>query len=168
VEHAQVLTEADIPRFGALGVLAAMQPTHATSDMPWAEARLGPERIRGAYAWRDVLHSGGRIVAGSDFPVEEVAPLLGIYAAVTRQDRDGKPRGGWYPSQRMTLEEAVRAFTVEPAYAAFVEEHRGRLKEGYVADITVYDRALRADASLLETNIDMTVVGGRVMYEKQP
>jgi predicted amidohydrolase YtcJ len=166
VEHAQVLAPEDLPRFGKLGVLAAMQPTHATSDMPWAEARLGPERVRGAYAWRTVLEGGGRIVGGSDFPVEEVSPLLGIHAAVTRQDRHGSPAGGWYPEQRLTLEEAVRIFTVEPAYAAFVETSRGKLAEGYLADITVYDRVLKAGASLLDTRIDMTVVGGRVTYER--
>ncbi len=168
VEHAQVLTAEDIPRFGKLGVLAAMQPTHATSDMPWAEARLGPERIHGAYAWRRVLDTGGRIVGGSDFPVEKVSPLLGIYAAVTRQDTHGNPRGGWYPEQRMTLEEAVRAFSAEPAYAAFVEDHRGRLAPGYEADVTVFDRELEAGAALLETHPVMTIVGGRVTFERAP
>jgi len=166
IEHAQVLAAEDVPRFGKLGILAAMQPTHATSDMPWAEARLGPERIGGAYAWRSVLDGGARIVGGSDFPVEEVSPLLGIYAAVTRQDRKGEPSGGWYPAQRLTLEEAVRVFSLEPAYASFVENSRGRLAAGYVADITVFDRALRADATLLETRVDLTVVGGRVTYER--
>ena len=166
VEHAQVLAPAEIARFGQLGVLAAMQPTHATSDMPWAEARLGSERIAGAYAWRAILAAGGRIVGGSDFPVEEVAPLLGVYAAVTRQDRAQQPPGGWYPAQCMTLEEALRAFTVEPAFAAFVEGHRGRLREGYVADVTVYDQPLVGDASLLQVNVDMTIVGGHVVFER--
>jgi predicted amidohydrolase YtcJ len=166
VEHAQVVSPRDLPRFGELGVIASMQPTHATSDMPWAEARVGPERIRGAYAWRTILASEGRIAAGSDFPVEEVPALHGIYAAVTRQDREGHPAGGWYPEQRLTLEEAIRAFTVEAAYASFVEEHRGKLRRGYVADITVYDRALAGDASLLDTQVDMTVVGGQIAYER--
>ncbi len=166
IEHAQVLAPSDLPRFARLHVLAAMQPTHATSDMGWAEARLGPERMAGAYAWRSLLDSGARIVGGSDFPVEEVSPLLGLYAAVTRQDRDGQPPGGWYPEQRMTLDEAVSAFTIAPAYAAFVETSRGRLRAGYVADITVYDQALVGDESLLRTGIDLTIVGGRVVFER--
>jgi predicted amidohydrolase YtcJ len=166
VEHVQVVAPADLPRFGALGVLASMQPTHATSDMPWAEDRVGPQRIRGAYAWRSLLDSGARIVAGSDFPVEEVSPLLGLHAAITRQDRQGKPAGGWYPDQRMTLAEVLRAFTVEPAFAGFVEQHRGALRPGQVADITVYDRAL-TETSLVQTGIDMTVVGGRIVFERE-
>lgn len=165
VEHAQVVAPGDLPRFGALGVLASMQPTHATSDMPWAEQRVGPERIRGAYAWRRILDTGGRIVGGSDFPVEEVAPRLGLYAAVTRQDARGQPPGGWYPAQRLTLDEAVRAFTVEPAYAGFVEHRRGRIAAGMDADLTVFDRALAADATLLELGVDMTIVGGEVVHE---
>jgi predicted amidohydrolase YtcJ len=164
VEHAQVVALSDIPRFGALGVLASMQPTHATSDMPWAEQRVGPQRILGAYAWRKILDAGGRIVAGSDFPVEAVPPRLGLYAAVTRQDAQGQPAGGWYPAERLTLEEAVRIFTAEPAYAEFAEHHRGRLAVGYDADLTVFDRALAADASLLRTEVEMTIVGGRVVH----
>jgi predicted amidohydrolase YtcJ len=107
VEHAQVMTAADIARLAQLGVIASMQPTHATSDMPWAEARLGPERIVGAYAWRSIAKAGGFIVAGSDFPVEDVAPLGGVFAAVTRTDAKGQPAGGWYPDQRLTLDEAL-------------------------------------------------------------
>jgi predicted amidohydrolase YtcJ len=161
VEHAQVLAPEDLVRFAPLGVIASMQPTHCTSDMPWAEARLGPTRTRGAYAWRALLDTGAHVAAGSDFPIEGVSPLLGVYAAVTRQDADGTPAGGWYPEQRMTLDEAIRAFTVEPAYASFVEEARGRLAPGYVADVTVFDRALVADRSLLEARAELTLVGGR-------
>jgi predicted amidohydrolase YtcJ len=164
VEHAQVVAPADIPRFGALGVLASMQPTHATSDMPWAEQRVGAQRIRGAYAWRQILAAGGRIVGGSDFPVEDVPPRLGLYAAVTRQDASGQPPGGWYPEERLTLEEAVRIFTVEPAYASFAEHRRGRVAVGLDADLTVFDRALVADASLLQTEVELTIVGGRVVH----
>ena len=166
VEHAQVLSPADIPRFSELGVIASMQPTHCTSDMPWAGDRLGPERLDGAYAWRSLLDAGAHIAAGSDFPVEEVSPLLGIYAATTRQDAGGKPAGGWNPREKMTLEEAVRAFTVESAYASFAEASRGKLRRGYVADITVYDRPLEGGSPLLETQVDMTVVGGNVVYER--
>ncbi|MBK9034307.1 MAG: amidohydrolase [Myxococcales bacterium] len=166
VEHAQVMTDADIARMAALGVIASMQPTHATSDMPWAEARLGPERIKGAYAWRRVLDAGGLIVAGSDFPVEDVAPLGGIYAAVTRADAAGQPAGGWYPDQKLTLDEAIFAFTGAPAVAGFVEEQRGHLAPGLVADLTVYDRPLVAGRELLDTHVDLTVVGGEIVFER--
>jgi predicted amidohydrolase YtcJ len=166
VEHAQVLMPADIERLAKLGVIASMQPTHATSDMPWAEQRIGPERIKGAYAWRSVLEAGGLIVAGSDFPVEEVSPMFGLYAAVTRQDPKGEPAGGWYPAQRMTLDEAIFAFTAAPAVAGFVEDHRGRLVPGFVADVTVFDRALAADKTLLDAKPMMTIVGGEIVFEK--
>lgn len=166
VEHAQVVSPQDMPRFAKLGVIASMQPTHATSDMGWAEARLGPERIRGAYAWRQLVSSGAHVAFGSDFPVEEVAPLLGLYAAVTRQDAKGQPAGGWRPEEKLSLEEALRAFTSEGAYASFEEQNRGRIKAGMIADLTVYDRELKPDASLLETKIDMTIVGGEPVYER--
>lgn len=165
VEHAQVMTAADIERLAKLGVIASMQPTHATSDMPWAEARLGPERITGAYAWRSVLDAGGLIVAGSDFPVEGTSPLLGVYAAVTRQDPQGAPAAGWYPAQRMTLDEVLFAFTAAPAVAVGVDHSRGRLLPGFVADVTVFDRPLVAGRELLDTHVAMTVVGGEVVYE---
>ncbi len=167
VEHAQILAPADIPRFAAQKVIASMQPTHCTSDMPWAEARVGPERIAGAYAWRSVLDTGGRILAGSDFPIEDVSPLFGVYAAVTRQDHAGKPEGGWYPDQRMTLDEAIAAFTVEPAYASFSETSRGRLAPGFAADVTIYDRALAADRQLLETGVEITLVAGQPVYSSE-
>ncbi len=167
VEHCQVLLPDDVPRFAALHVIASMQPTHATSDMPWAEARVGAARIQGAYAWRSILASGATLVAGSDFPVEEPSPLLGLYAAVTRQDRSGNPAGGWYPAQRMTLDEALRAFTAAPAYAAFAERDRGRLAAGMLADVTVFDRALEASAALLDTHADLTIVGGEIVFERE-
>jgi hypothetical protein len=167
VEHAQVVALDDIPRFGKHDIIASMQPTHCTSDMPWAPDRVGEERIKGAYAWKKITEAGGVLVAGSDFPVEKPAPLLGLYAAVTRQQPDGTPEGGWAPDQRMTLTEAIEAFTVAPAYAAFVEDHRGMLRAGYVADVTVYDQALSGDDSLLERIVDMTVVGGQVVYTRK-
>ena len=158
VEHAQVVAPEDLSRFGELGVIASMQPTHCTSDMPWAEERVGAERVKGAYAWRRVKDLGGHILGGSDFPIEGVSPLLGIYAAVTRQDVDGHPADGWYPDQRLTLFEAVQAFTYEPAYASFTEAERDR------ADLTVFDRPLAADRSLLETKVELTLVGGNVVF----
>jgi len=111
-----------------------------------------------------VLDTGAHLVAGSDFPVEQVSPLLGIYAAVTRQDADGHPEGGWYPDQRLTLEEAIRSFTAEAAYASFSEARRGRLTPGYLADVTVFDRPLAPDRSLLSTAVELTLVGGRAVY----
>jgi predicted amidohydrolase YtcJ len=168
VEHAQVVAPADLPRFAALGVIASMQPTHATSDMPWAGARLGPERLRGAYAWRTILATGAHVAFGSDFPVEEASPLLGLYAAVTRQDAAGNPPGGFMPEQRLTLDEALQAFTVEPAWAAFAEAHRGKLAPGMVADVTVFDRALTADRGLLATKAELVLVGGKVTWPRAP
>ena len=161
VEHAQVVAPEDLGRFARLGVIASMQPTHATSDMPWAEARIGPARIRGAYAWRSMLASRARVVFGSDFPVETTSPLAGIYAAVTRQDPEGRPPGGWRPEERVTLDEALRLFTAEPAYASFAEAHRGQIAPGFVADLTVFDRPLAADRTLLSTRPEMVIVGGR-------
>jgi len=140
IEHAQTLTAEDIPRFAQLGVIAAMQPTHATSDMYWVGDRLGPERVVYAYAWRSLLDSGARLALGSDFPVEQVNPMLGIYAAVTRQDTKGWPPGGWYPEQRLTREEAVRGFTLDAAYAGFMEKSVGSLESGKRADFIVLDK----------------------------
>src|SRR5688572_5988888 len=166
VEHAQVLRQDDIGRFRALDAIASMQPTHATSDMPWADERLGPARLPGAYAWRSVLKTGAHLVGGSDFPVEEVSPLLSFYAGVTRQDAAGEPAGGWLPEQKLELEEVIRMFTVEPAWAAFAEKHRGKLAPGFVADLTVFDGELQPDKTLLETRVDTTIVGGQVVYDR--
>jgi hypothetical protein len=139
IEHAQVVSPADIPRFAPLGVIASMQPTHATSDMPWAEARLGRERLEGAYAWRRFAQSGARLALGSDFPVESADPRLGLYAAVTRQDLDGEPPGGWLPDQRLTAAEALRGFTSDAASAGFMEREVGRLEPGLRADFVLLD-----------------------------
>ncbi|UCG53742.1 MAG: amidohydrolase [Candidatus Latescibacterota bacterium] len=166
IEHAQVLAPDDIGRFKRLGVIPSMQPTHATSDMYWAGDRLGPERVKGAYAWRTLIESGCAIVCGSDFPVEGVSPLWGIYAAITRQDHDGWPEGGWQPEQRMTAEEAVRGFTVHTAHAAFSENLKGTLEVGKLADVTVLDRDVMnvAPKEILSTNVVYTIVGGAVVY----
>lgn len=168
IEHVQVLSEPDLERFGALGVIAAMQPTHATSDMYWAEQRIGP-RVQFAYAWRSLLNRGARLALGSDFPVEEVNPMLGIYAAVTRQDLNGWPQGGWYPQQALTRSEALRGFTLDAAYAAFMEDQVGSLEAGKRADFVVLDRDIMtvpedeiATAVVLETWLD-----GRQVYSRQ-
>ncbi|HEU4537961.1 MAG TPA: amidohydrolase family protein, partial [Polyangiaceae bacterium] len=170
VEHAQILDVADVPRFAALGVLASMQPTHATSDMPWAPTRLGPRRLAGAYAWRSLLASGARLPAGSDAPVEAIDPTFGLYAFVTRQDREGRPPGGWLPSERLRLDEAARSFGEEAAFAAFEENWRGRAAEGMAADVTVFDRRLdEADpASIRDARVVLTVVGGKIVFEPLP
>jgi predicted amidohydrolase YtcJ len=140
IEHAQVVALSDIPRFAQLGVIASMQPTHATSDKNMAEARIGPERIKGAYAWRRMLDSGARLAFGSDFPVELPNPFLGLYAAVTRQDLDDQPPGGWYGDQKLTREEALRGFTLDAAYAGHAEDRIGSLEPGKWADFIVVDR----------------------------
>lgn len=167
VEHSQVIAPDDIAKMIKAKAIASMQPTHATSDMPWAEQRIGAERIRGAYAWRTMLDNGIPLAAGSDFPVEEVAPLLGIYAAVTRQDASGKPDGGWYPAQKLTLDEAIAAFTRGAAYAEYREDTHGTIEVGKPANLTVFDRALAPDRSLLETHVDLTIVDGAIAFRRQ-
>ena len=170
VEHAQVLTVEDIPRFHALGVIPAMQPTHCTSDMAWAAERLGPERSRYAYAWGSLLRDGNHIPMGSDFPVEEVPPILGFYAAVTRQDLKGQPPGGWFPAERMSREEALRSMTIWSAEAGFLEEEVGTLRPGKWADLTVCDRDLLKvpAAEIPGTRIVLTIVGGRLAHDGRP
>lgn len=166
IEHAQVLDRADIPRFGRIGVIASMQPTHCTSDMPWAENRLGPERVQGAYAWRSLLESGAIIAGGSDFPVEHPNPLYGFYAAITRQDHEGLPPRGWHPEQRMERFEALKAFTVWAAYAAFEENLRGSIEEGKLADIVVLSNDIMKcePNEILTTTVEYTIVGGEIVY----
>jgi predicted amidohydrolase YtcJ len=143
-----------------------MQPTHATSDMPWAEARVGPERIQSAYAWRTVLNSGARLALGSDFPVENVNPFFGIYSAVTRQDQQDNPPVGWFPDQKLTLPEAIRGFTSDAAYAAFEEPSRGTIEPGKLADLTIVEGDLYAapQSQLFATKVRYTVVGGEMVY----
>ncbi len=167
IEHAQIIHPDDLPRFAELGVVPAMQPTHATSDMPWAEDRVGAERILGAYAWRSLLDAGCRIPLGSDAPVEDHDPLKGLYAAVTRQDAGGNPEGGWYPDQRLTMEEALRGFTLDAAWGAFQEEHLGSIEVGKLADLTVLDRDLRAVQveDVLDASVRATVINGKVVFE---
>ncbi|MBA3538602.1 MAG: amidohydrolase [Deltaproteobacteria bacterium] len=167
IEHAQLVAGADFARMVATNAIASMQPTHATSDMPWAEARVGKNRILGAYAWRTMLDRGIPLASGSDFPVEDVGPLLGIYASVTRQDATGQPAGGWYPAQRMTLDEAIAAFSRGAAYAEGAETTRGVIAVGKAADLTVFDRALAADRTLLETRADLTILDGVVRYRRK-
>jgi len=140
IEHAQILHPDDIARFAELGLIAAMQPTHATSDMYWADERLGPQRLAGAYPWQSLLDSGARLAFGSDFPVEEVNPMQGIHSAVTRQDLEGWPQGGWQPQERISRWDAIRAFTLDAAYAGFMEQQVGSLETGKRADFIVLEQ----------------------------
>jgi predicted amidohydrolase YtcJ len=171
IEHAQVLDRADIPRFARLGVIASMQPTHATSDMRWVETRIGGERAtEGAYVWRSLLDAGATVVFGTDFAVEPMAPMEGIYSAVTRQSREepGTPPGGWLPEQRLTREEAIRLYTAASAFGEWQEERKGTLRPGMLADLVVWDRDLLTipEAEILQAEPVLTVVGGRVVYRK--
>ncbi|MBI3715957.1 MAG: amidohydrolase [Betaproteobacteria bacterium] len=163
IEHAQVVALADIPRFKELGLIASMQPTHATSDMNMAEDRVGPERIKGAYAWRLYLKQGTVIAAGSDFPVESPNPFFGLHAAVTRQDHHNLPAKGWYPGQAMTMTEALRGFTLDAAYAGHQEKTLGTLEPGKWADFIVIDRDIFKvpPSEIWQTQVLETWVGGK-------
>jgi predicted amidohydrolase YtcJ len=169
IEHAQVLAPQDIPRFAKLGVIVSMQPTHCTSDMPWAENRLGPQRIKGAYAWRSVKDTGAHLPLSSDFPGETLNPFYGIYAAVTRQDPQGNPAGGWYPNQRLTLDEALRGYTVEAAYAEFEEKAKGSIEPGKLADLTVISQDITKIPyrDILSIKVQKTFVGGELVYDAE-
>ncbi|HPF70378.1 MAG TPA: amidohydrolase, partial [Candidatus Krumholzibacteria bacterium] len=167
IEHAQIVDPEDIPRFGAMGVIAAMQPVHCTSDMDWAAERLGPDRLAGAYAWRSLLDGGAHVCGGTDAPVELIDPLAGIYAARTRQHADGTPVGGWQPQERLDGPTALRVATREGAYAAFMEHELGTIREGFRADLTVLDGdpATCAPERLLTMGVLLTVVDGRVVHD---
>jgi predicted amidohydrolase YtcJ len=169
VEHAQILALSDIPRFSRLDIIASMQPTHATSDMPWATDRVGAERIKGAYAWRSLLDNKTIIAGGSDAPVEDINPLWGIYSAITRQDHQGKPAGGWHPEQLVTREEALRMFTVNAAYAAFRENDLGKIKAGMLADLVVLPENIMTcnPKDLINMKVRYTIVGGKVRYPEK-
>lgn len=168
VEHAQILDAKEIPRFAALGVIASMQATHATSDMPWVPARIGRARMEeGAYVWRKILASGAVIANGSDFPVEEPDPMRGLYAAVTRQDASGQPRGGWMAGERMTRQEALVSFTRSAAFAAHAESLSGSLEVGKLADLVVLSSDVMRvpPPDMLQAKVRMTIVGGDIVYD---
>ena len=165
IEHAQVLSKQDLPRLSAMHVIASMQPTHATSDMPWAQDRVGAERIVGAYAWRQLRDSGARLALGSDFPVESVDPRLGLYAAATRTDARGLPQGGWFPQEKLTAFEALRGFTLDAAYAGFAEAEVGSLEAGKRADFVVLseDPLAIAPNGLRDLTVQATYVDGKAV-----
>jgi predicted amidohydrolase YtcJ len=167
VEHAQHLAAEDVPRFGALGVVASMQPYHCIDDGRWAERVIGPERARTSYAFRALLDTHAAVAFGSDWPVAPATPLEGIYAAVTRRTLDGAHPGGWVPEQKITVEEALRAYTRGGAYAGFAEGDKGALEPGKLADVVVLDRDLLtvAPEALADAHVAATIVGGRVVYQ---
>ncbi len=169
IEHAQILNFDDIPRFAELGVIPSMQASHQTSDMYWAGVRLGETRLRGAYAWRSLLDAGVIIPNGSDFPVEQVNPLISFKASVSRQDAREWPAGGWYPEQRMTRDEALKSMSLWPAYAAFQEGELGSLTPGKRADFVVLDQDVMRvpDALILLTQVLSTWVGGKRVYDRK-
>ena len=167
IEHAQVISASDIPRFAQLGVIPSMQAVHQTSDMYWAETRLGATRVLGAYAWRSLLNTGVVIAGGSDFPVESADPLQSFHAAVSRQDANNWPTGGWQPQQRMTRDEALKHLTLWPAYASFQEQLVGSITAGKLADIVVLSQDIMTIPAedILKTKVELTIVGGKVVYE---
>lgn len=169
LEHSQVLRVQDIQRLAKLGIIASMQPTHATSDMPWADERLGEARLERAYAWRKVLDAGGRLALGSDFPVESADPRLGLYAAVTRQDLAGQPAGGWLPGERLTREEALRGFTLDAAWSLFLDKEVGSLEVGKRADLVVFarDPMTIPEAEIPKAEIDYTLVDGEIVHQRE-
>ena len=170
IEHAQHVRPGDFARFAKLGVIASMQPYHAIDDGRWAEKRLGALRSRTSYAWRSMLAAGAPLAFGSDWPVAPLDPLLGVYAAVTRATLDGKHPGGWFPEERLSVEEALRAYTMGSAYAAFEEKEKGTITPGKLADLAVLfdDLFSIPPEKIREARVLMTIVGGRVVYDARP
>lgn len=166
-EHTQTLQLSDIPRFAQLGVIPSMQPTHCISDKRFYEKRIGLERCKGAYAWRSLLNAGAMLAFGTDYQVEPLNPMEGLYAAVTRKNRLGEEGDGWFPEQKLTMEEAIKYYTLGSAYAQFMDDRKGILKPGYLADIVITDRDLLTipETEIMKTKVDYTIVGGKVVYE---
>jgi predicted amidohydrolase YtcJ len=169
IEHAQVVSPEDIPRFAKLSVIASMQPCHETNDMRWAEQRLGAERSKGAYAWRSLQDAGAKLAFGTDYDVEPISPLRGLYACVTREAIDGGPPGGWIPQEKLPLADCMRAYTTGSAYAEFMDGKKGELKVGEFADFVILSQDLTriSPRDFLTTEVLRTVVGGKTVYQKQ-
>ncbi len=167
-EHAQILHPDDIPRFAELGVIASMQPTHCITDKRFCEKRIGYERSQGAYAWRTLINAGAKLAFGTDYSVEPLEPMEGLYAAVTRKDRLGEEGEGWFPEQKLTMEEAIEFYTLGAAYAQFMEDRKGMIREGYLGDVILLDKDLFdiPESEIMKTRVDLTIVGGKVVYER--
>jgi predicted amidohydrolase YtcJ len=168
IEHAQVVAPEDLPRFATLNVIASMQPSHETTDMRWAEQRIGPERAKDAYVWATMEKNGVRLAFGTDYDVESINPMRGLYACVTRELPEGGPTGGWQPQEKISLEDCIRAYTSGSAYAEFAEGRKGTLKTGQYADFIVLSGDLTKipPAQFTKTTVLRTVVGGRTVYQK--
>jgi hypothetical protein len=166
IEHAQVVAPEDIPRFGRLNVIASMQPSHQTTDMRWAEDRVGPERIKGAYAWKSLQSAGATLAFGTDYDVEPINPMRGLYACVTRELPDGGPAGGWQPQEKLPLDDCIRAYTTGSAYAEFAETKKGQLAVGQYADFIILSADITKipPAQLTKTKVLRTVVGGHTVF----
>jgi len=165
-EHAQTLLLSDIPRFAQLGVIPSMQPTHCISDKKFCEKRIGSERAKGAYAWKSLADAGAMLAFGTDYQVEPLNPMEGLYAAVTRKDRLGEEGEGWFPEQKVTMKDAIEYYTLGSAYAQFMEERKGVVKTGYLADIVITDKNLLTipENEIMKTKIDFTITGGKIVY----
>jgi predicted amidohydrolase YtcJ len=169
IEHAQVLRGDDIPRFAALRVIASMQPTHCITDKRFAEKRIGIERCKGAYAWQRLLDAGALVAFGTDYPVEPINPLEGLYAAVTRKDRAGEPGNGWFPDQKLSMEKAIELYTLGSAYAEFTEDRKGMIKDGFLGDAVIFNKDLMTipHDEIMSAKVDYTIVGGKVVYKRK-
>lgn len=168
IEHAQILIEKDIPRFTELGVIASMQPTHCITDKRFCEKRIGRERSKFAYPWKSLLDAGTKIAFSTDYSVEPLNPMEGLYAAVTRKDRMGEEGDGWFPREKLSMQEAIRLYTLGSAYAQFMEDRKGMIKEGYLADMVILDRDLFniPEDEIMKTKVDYTIVGGKIVFER--
>ncbi len=168
-EHAQILIEKDIPRFAELGVVASMQPVHCITDKRFAEKRIGPERSRWAYAWKSLADNGARLAFGTDYTVEPLNPMEGLYAAVTRKDRKGEEGDGWFPMEKITMEKAIEYYTLGSAYAQFMEERKGMIRVGYLADITILSEDIFniPEEMIMSVKADYTIVDGKIVYERK-
>ncbi len=168
IEHAQVVTASDLPRFAFLNVIASIQPSHCIDDMRWAEKRIGKERCANAYRFKSLYDAGAHVAFGTDWPVEPLNPMLGIYAAVTREFPEGGPVGGWFPQEKISLEQALRSYTLESAYAEYEEANKGTIEVGKLADLVVLDHDLFTIPAkeILTTRVVMTILGGRIIYKQ--
>jgi predicted amidohydrolase YtcJ len=166
IEHAQILQFSDIPRFSELGVIASMQPTHCISDKKFCEKRIGPERVKGAYAWKSLADAGAILAFGTDYQVEPLNPMEGLYAAVTRKDRLGEKGDGWHPEQKIKMEDAIKYYTLGSAYSQFMEDRKGMIKKGFLADIVIVDKNLLTipENEIMKTKVVYTITGGKVVY----